>query len=459
MTTSTKILLSEHEIPKSWYNIAADMPNRTLPPLHPGTKQPATADDFAPLFPEALIAQEMSSDRWIDIPDEVRQAYALWRPTPLYRAHALERALDTSAKIYYKYEGVSPSGSHKPNTAIAQAFYNKAEGVERITTETGAGQWGSALSFACQRFGLACEVYMVRISYDQKPYRKIMMNSWGAEVYPSPTERTEAGRKILAGDPDTPGSLGIAISEAVERAVLDSKTKYALGSVLNHVLMHQSVIGLEALKQLEKAGADLPDVVVAPFGGGSNVAGIAFPFLQKNLTEGASIRCIAAEPSSCPKLTRGVFRYDFGDSVGMTPLLPMYTLGHTFVPAKIHAGGLRYHGAGVLVSQLLKDEIIEAVSIDQLETFEAGITFARAEGIIPAPEANYAIAEVIRHAERAKEEGTSPTILFNLCGHGNFDMAAYEAYFAGGLESHELSSEQVEDAVALLDTPEIPSAE
>ncbi len=455
--TPTKILLSEEDIPKAWYNIAADMPNKPLPPLHPATHKPAGAEDFAALFPESLIAQEMSAERWIDIPDEVRQAYALWRPSPLYRALGLERALDTPARIYYKYEGVSPSGSHKPNTAVAQAYYNMVEGVERITTETGAGQWGSALSFACQRFGLECEVYMVRMSYEQKPYRKVMMNSWGAEVFPSPTERTEAGRSILAKHPDTPGSLGIAISEAVERAVQDDKTKYSLGSVLNHVLIHQSVIGLEALAQLEKAGADLPDVVIAPFGGGSNFAGIAFPFLRHNLTEGASIRCIAAEPSSCPKLTRGVFRYDFGDSVGMTPLLPMYTLGHDFVPAKIHAGGLRYHGAGVLVSQLLKDGLIEAVAIDQLETFEAGIRFARAEGIIPAPEANYAVAEVIRHAERAKVEGTSPTILFNLCGHGHFDMSAYQDYFDGKLERHELSQQDVDDAVAKIDTPEIPA--
>ena len=457
MREPTKILLDEREIPEAWYNIVADMPNKPLPPLHPGTQEPIGPEALAPLFPQALIEQEVSTEKWIGIPEEVRDIYRLWRTTPLYRAHGLERALDTPAKIYYKYEGTSPSGSHKPNTAVAQAYYNRQEGVKRITTETGAGQWGSALSFACQHFGLGCEVYMVRISYEQKPYRKVMMNSWGAEVIASPSEHTEAGRKVLAQHPDSPGSLGIAISEAVERAASDEGTKYSLGSVLNHVLLHQTVIGLECIKQLEKAGADLPDVVIAPFGGGSNFAGIAFPFLRLNLEEGKSIRCIAAEPTSCPKLTRGVFRYDFGDTVGMTPLLPMYTLGHDFVPAKIHAGGLRYHGAGVVVSQLLRDELIEAVAIDQLETFEAGIRFARAEGIIPAPEANHAVAEVIRQAEQAREEGVERTILFNLCGHGNFDMAAYEDYFAGTLHKHELTQDEVDHAIAQIDTPEIPA--
>jgi tryptophan synthase beta chain len=397
----------------------------------------------------------VSQERFIEIPEPVRDIYKQWRCTPLFRAHQLEKALDTKAKIFYKYEGVSPSGSHKPNTAVAQAYYNKEEGVERITTETGAGQWGSALSYACQRFGLGCEVYMVKISYEQKPYRKLMMQTWGADVFASPTDKTEAGRKILAEAPDSPGSLGIAISEAVERAASDDKTKYSLGSVLNHVLMHQTVVGEEAVKQMEMAGYE-PDYVIAPFGGGSNFAGLSFPFLRKNINEGKKIRCIASEPTSCPKLTRGVFRYDFGDTVGMTPLLPMYTLGHTFVPAKIHAGGLRYHGAGVVVSQLLKDGLIEAEAIDQLETFEAGVTFARAEGIIPAPEANHAVASAIRVANKAKEEGTSPVILFNLCGHGHFDMSAYEAYFAGKLEKHELSQDQVEDAVAKLDTPTEP---
>ncbi|MEM1094160.1 MAG: TrpB-like pyridoxal phosphate-dependent enzyme [Bacteroidota bacterium] len=449
-----KILLTEREIPEQWYNIIADMPNKPLPPLHPGTKEPIGPDALAPLFPMALIQQEVTTEKWVPIPEEVRDVYKLWRPTPMYRAHGLEKKLDTPAKIYYKYEGVSPSGSHKPNTAVPQAFYSKQEGVKRITTETGAGQWGSALSFACQLYDIACEVYMVKISYHQKPYRKVMMNTWGADVYASPTDQTEAGRAILAQDPDSPGSLGIAISEAVERAAMDPDTKYALGSVLNHVLMHQTVMGQEALKQLEKAG-DLPDIVVAPFGGGSNFAGIAFPFLRLNLEEGKHIRCIASEPASCPKLTRGVFRYDFGDSVGMTPLLPMYTLGHEFVPAPIHAGGLRYHGAGVVVSQLLKDKLIEAVSHKQLECFQAGVTFAQAEGIIPAPEATHAVATVIREAERCKEEGVEKTILFNMCGHGHFDLAAYEAYFSGSLVEHELTSADVEAALAKLDTPVI----
>ncbi|PPK88172.1 tryptophan synthase beta chain [Neolewinella xylanilytica] len=447
-----KITLSESEIPDQWYNIVADMPNRPLPPLHPGTREPIGPDALAPLFPEELIKQEVSTERWIDIPDEVRNIYSLWRPTPMYRAYGLEKALDTPARIYYKYEGVSPSGSHKPNTAVAQAYYNKAAGVKRITTETGAGQWGSALSFACQHFGLECEVYMVRLSYEHKPYRKVMMNTWGATVYPSPSDRTEAGRKVLAKDPDTTGSLGIAISEAVERAATDPDTKYALGSVLNHVLLHQTIIGQEALLQMEKAG-ELPDVVIAPFGGGSNFAGIAFPFLRLSLTQGKQIRCVASEPASCPKLTRGQFRYDFGDTVGMTPLLPMYTLGHNFVPAPIHAGGLRYHGAGVIVSQLLKDGLIEARAHDNLEVFEAGIAFARAEGIIPAPEAAHGIATAIREAERCKEAGEDKVILINLCGHGNFDMKAYQDYFAGKIESHELTTAEIESSLAELDTP------
>ncbi|WP_116105937.1 TrpB-like pyridoxal phosphate-dependent enzyme [Lewinella sp. IMCC34191] len=449
-----KITLSESEIPDKWYNIVADMPNKPLPPLHPGTREPIGPDALAPLFPEELIKQEVSTERWIDIPDEVRNIYSLWRPTPMYRAHGLEKALDTPARIYYKYEGVSPSGSHKPNTAVAQAYYNKQAGVKRITTETGAGQWGSALSFACQHFNLECEVYMVRLSYEHKPYRKVMMNTWGAKVYPSPSDRTEAGRKVLAKDPNTTGSLGIAISEAVERAATDPDTKYALGSVLNHVLLHQTIIGQESLLQMEKAG-ELPDVVIAPFGGGSNFAGIAFPFLRLNMTEGKKIRCVASEPASCPKLTRGQFRYDFGDTVGMTPLLPMYTLGHNFVPAPIHAGGLRYHGAGVVVSQLLKDNLIEAVSHDNLEVFQAGITFARAEGIIPAPEATHGIATAINEAERCKREGKSEVILINLCGHGNFDMKAYEDYFAGKIQSHELTSAEIEASLAELDTPTV----
>lgn len=447
-----KIILSEKEIPDKWYNITADMPNKPLPPLHPGTKEPIGPDALAPLFPMELIKQEVSTEKWIDIPDEVRNIYSMWRPTPLYRATNLEKALDTPAKIYYKYEGVSPTGSHKPNTAVAQAYYNKQEGVKKITTETGAGQWGSALSFACQHFGIECEVFMVKLSFDHKPYRKVMMNTWGATVHPSPSNTTEIGRKIVAENPDTTGSLGIAISEAVERAATNEDTKYALGSVLNHVKLHQTIIGQEALLQMEKAG-DLPDIVIAPFGGGSNFSGLAFPFLRLNFEEGKSIRCIASEPSSCPKLTRGVFRYDFGDVAGMTPLLPMYTLGHDFVPAPIHAGGLRYHGAGVIVSQLLKDKLIEARSHDNVEVFSAGVTFAKAEGIIPAPEATHGIATAIAEAEQCKKEGISKTILINLCGHGNFDMKAYQDYFAGNIIKHELSDAEIKASLAKLETP------
>jgi tryptophan synthase beta chain len=449
-----KIILSEKEIPDKWYNIIADMPNKPLPPLNPATREPIGPEALAPLFPMELIKQEVTEDKWVDIPDEVRNIYSIWRPTPLYRAYGLEKALDTPAKIYYKYEGVSPSGSHKPNTSVPQAYYNKQEGIKRITTETGAGQWGSALAFACNHFDIECEVYMVKLSYEHKPYRKIMMNTWGAQVFPSPSMATEAGRKILAKDPNTTGSLGIAISEAVERAAMNEDTKYALGSVLNHVKLHQTIIGQEAVAQMAKAG-DMPDIVIAPFGGGSNFAGLTFPFLRLNFDEGRNIRCIASEPTSCPKLTRGVFRYDFGDTVGMTPLLPMYTLGHNFVPAPIHAGGLRYHGAGVIVSQLLKDKLIEAVAHDNIEVFEAGITFARAEGIIPAPEATHGIATAIAEANKCKEEGVSRTILFNLCGHGNFDMKAYEDYFAGNIVKHELTSDEIHASLAELDTPEI----
>jgi len=393
-----KITLSEQEIPEKWYNIVADMPNKPLPPLHPGTKEPIGPDALAPLFPQELIMQEVSTEKWITIPDEVRNIYSIWRPTPMFRAYELEKALDTPAKIYYKYEGVSPAGSHKPNTAVPQAYYNKQEGVKRITTETGAGQWGSALSFACNKFDIDLEVYMVKVSYEGTPYRKVMMNTWGANVIPSPSTNTEAGKKILADDPNSPGSLGIAISEAVERAAQREDTKYSLGSVLNHVLLHQTVIGLEAVKQMEKAG-DMPDVVIAPFGGGSNFAGISFPFLRLNFEEGKKIRCIASEPTSCPKLTRGIFRYDFGDTVGMTPLLPMYTLGHNFIPEPIHAGGLRYHGAGVIVSQLLKDGLIEASAHDNIEVFEGGMLFAKTEGIIPAPESTHGIATAIKEAK------------------------------------------------------------
>ncbi len=451
-----KILLSENDIPDKWYNVVADMPNKPLPPLNPATREPIGPDALAPIFPMGLIEQEVSSEKWIEIPDEVRDIYKLWRPTPMYRAYNLEKVLDTPARIYYKYEGVSPAGSHKPNTAVAQAYYNKQEGVKRITTETGAGQWGSALALACNLFDMECEVYMVRISYDTKPYRKSMMNTWGADVYPSPSDRTEAGRKILAQHPDSPGSLGIAISEAIELAAKDEHTKYSLGSVLNHVLLHQTVMGQEALKQMEMAG-DMPDIIVAPFGGGSNFAGISFPFLRLNLEEGKKIRAIASEPASCPKLTRGQFRYDFGDTIGMTPLLPMYTLGHNFIPAPIHAGGLRYHGAGVIVSQLLKDKLIEARALNQLECFEAGIIFAKSEGIIPAPEANHGIATAFQEAERCKEEGIRKTILINLCGHGNFDMAAYDSYFSGKLHEHELTEKEITDSLAELDTPTIGS--
>lgn len=454
MSQLKKINLTEAEIPENWYNIVADMTNKPLPPLHPGTLEPIGPEMLAPLFPMELIKQEVTQDKYVAIPDEVREIYKIWRPTPMFRATALEKALDTPAKIYYKYEGVSPAGSHKPNTAVPQAYYNKMEGVKRITTETGAGQWGSALSFACGHFGIECEVFMVKVSYEGKPYRKIMMNTWGGTVHASPSTLTEAGRQILAKDPNSPGSLGIAISEAVERALMDDSTKYALGSVLNHVLMHQTIIGEEAIKQLEKAG-DFPDIVIAPFGGGSNFAGISFPFLRYNLEGKKNVRCIAVEPTSCPKLTRGVFRYDFGDTVGMTPLIPMYTLGHNFVPAPIHAGGLRYHGAGAIVSQLLNDGLIEAAAINQLECFEAGLTFARTEGIIPAPEANHAIAQVIREAQKCKEEGTSKTILFNLCGHGNFDMASYEQYLSGKLVEHEVTQDEIISSLAELNTPTI----
>ncbi len=445
-----KITLSEKEIPTHWYNIVHDMPNKPLPPLNPGTKEPIGPEALAPLFPMALIMQEVSQDKHVEIPERVRDIYKLWRPTPMFRAAGLEKALDTPAKIYYKYEGVSPSGSHKPNTAVAQAYYNAEEGVKKITTETGAGQWGSALSFACKQFGIECEVYMVKISYHQKPYRRVMMNSWGAKVHASPTKLTDAGRKILSEDPDSPGSLGIAISEAVEMAVQDPNTKYALGSVLNHVLMHQTVIGQEAVLQMEKAG-EMPDIVVAPFGGGSNFAGISFPFIEMNLTQGKQIRCIASEPASCPKLTRGVFRYDFGDTIGMTPLMPMYTLGHKFVPAPIHAGGLRYHGAGVVVSQLLKDELIEARSHQQLECFEAGILFAQTEGIIPAPETNHAIATAIAEANRCKEEGKSETILIHLCGHGHFDLKAYDDFLSNKLIKHELTDAEIKASLDMLE--------
>ena len=437
-----KIYLSESQMPSHWYNIIADMPNKPLPPLHPGTKQPVGPEDLAPLFPMELIKQEVSPERYHEIPDQVQDIYKLWRPTPLVRATALEKVLDTPAKIYYKYEGTSPSGSHKPNTAVPQAYYSKQEGVKKISTETGAGQWGTALSFACQQFGLECDVYMVKISFDQKPYRKMIMKAFGANIFSSPSQNTNAGKAILQADPNSNGSLGIAISEAIEIAAQSGDTKYALGSVLNHVLMHQTIIGQECIAQLEMAG-DFSDIVIAPLGGGSNFAGISFPFLRYNFAEGKKIRCIAVEPASCPKLTKGVFKYDFGDTAGYTPLLPMYTLGHNFMPEAIHAGGLRYHGASVLCSQLLKDGLIEAVAAQQLECFAAGLTFAKAEGILPAPEAAHAIYQVIKEAERCKIEGKSETILFNLCGHGFFDLQAYDDYFAGKLHNHHMSDAQL----------------
>lgn len=450
MTKARKIFLNESEMPRQWYNIVADMPNKPLPPLHPGTKKPIAPEDLAAIFPMGLIQQEVTTEKYVDIPDEVLDIYRIWRPTPLVRAYKLEKALDTPAKIYYKNESVSPPGSHKPNTAVAQAYYNYKEGVKKITTETGAGQWGSALAFACQYFGIELKVFMVKVSFYQKPYRKSMMNLWGADVEPSPSNLTDAGKSILAAHPDSPGSLGIAISEAVEMAIKDPETRYSLGSVLNHVILHQTIIGLESLKQLEMTG-DYPDIVIGCFGGGSNFSGISLPFLGKNFTEGKNTRIIAIEPASCPKLTRGQFRYDFGDTVGLTPLLPMFTLGHNFIPAKIHAGGLRYHGAGSIVSQLLKDNLIEAQSIKQLETFKAGMLFAQTEGMIPAPETNHAIAGVIREALKAKEEGISKTILFNYSGHGIIDLAAYDKYFEGQLEDHEVTDQEIAVTMKELD--------
>ncbi|MCF8222856.1 MAG: TrpB-like pyridoxal phosphate-dependent enzyme [Bacteroidales bacterium] len=444
-----KFLLPEAEMPTRWYNIMADMPNKPKPPLHPATKEPIKPEDLAPLFPMGLIEQEVSTQKFIDIPGEVLDLYRTYRPSPVFRAWGLEKALGTSCKIYYKYEGVSYAGSHKANTAIAQAYYNKVEGVKKMSTETGAGQWGSALSFACKQFGIDLEVYMVKVSFNQKPYRKLMMNTYGANAIASPSNLTDAGRKILAANPDSPGSLGIAISEAVERAAKDPEVKYSLGSVLNHVLLHQTIIGEEALLQMEMAG-DYPDIVVGCFGGGSNFAGISFPFVRENILKGKKTRAIAIEPASCPKLTRGKFMYDYGDSVGLTPLLAMYTLGHNFVPAKIHAGGLRYHGAGVIVSQLLKDGLIEAQSKYQKDCFNNGVMFARSEGIIPAPEATYAITGAVDEARRCDEAGTPQTILFNLSGHGHLDLGSYEKYFSDDLEDHELSNEEIEKSIAMI---------
>lgn len=446
-----KFLLQEKDIPTAWYNIVADMKNKPLPLLNPGTKEPLKEEELYPLFAKALAGQEMNTtDSWIEIPEEVRDMYKNWRPTPLVRAYGLEKALDTPAHIYFKNESVSPVGSHKLNSAIAQAYYCKQEGVTNITTETGAGQWGAALSYAAKAFGLELAVYMVKISYEQKPYRRSIMQTFGAQVIASPSMSTKAGRSILTAHPNYQGSLGTAISEAVELAMQTPNCKYTLGSVLNHVMLHQTVIGLEAEKQMEMAG-EYPDVVIACFGGGTNFAGISFPFLRHKLTEGKDVRVVAAEPSSCPKLTRGKFQYDFGDEVGYTPLIPMYTLGHNFAPANIHAGGLRYHGAGSIVSQLEKDGYMSAVDIPQLETFSAATLFAQSEGIIPAPESAHAIAAAIREAKQAKEEGKTRTILFNLSGHGLIDMTAYDQYIAGDLTNFELSDSEIAENVSELE--------
>ena len=440
---SKKFLLQEKEIPEAWYNVVAEMPNKPRPMLNPATKQPLTAEDLFPLFSEEASRQEMNTaDTWIEIPEEVRDMYKIWRPTPLVRARGLEKALDTPAHIYFKNESVSPVGSHKLNSAVPQAYYCKQQGVTNITTETGAGQWGAALSLAAKHFGLELAVYMVKVSYHQKPYRRSIMETYGAEVIASPSMSTKAGRKIITDNPNYQGSLGTAISEAVELAMSTPNCKYVLGSVLNHVALHQTVIGLEAEKQMAMAG-EYPDIVIGCFGGGSNFSGISFPFMRHNFSGERNTRFIAAEPESCPKLTRGVFQYDFGDEAGYTPLIPMLTLGHNFAPANIHAGGLRYHGAGSVVSQLKEDNLVEAVDIPQLETFAAATMFARSEGIIPAPESSHAIAAAIREAKKAKEAGKSKVILFNLSGHGLIDMAAYDQYISGDLANYQVSEEMV----------------
>lgn len=444
----TKILLPEDRIPKQWYNIIPDMPGVLAPVISPRTMQPVTAEEMQVIFPMALIEQEMSSQRWIDIPEPVREIYKLWRPAPMFRAHRLEQALGTPAKIYYKYEGGSPAGSHKPNTAIPQAYYNKLAGTKRIATETGAGQWGSSMALACQMFGLECMVYMVKVSFAQKPYRKSMMQLWGAEVIPSPSDRTNAGRSILAKDPDNNGSLGIAISEAVEDAASRSDTCYALGSVLNHVCLHQTIIGIEAKEQLALVG-DYPDVVIGCHGGGSNFAGLGFPFISDK-ANGKNVRILAMEPVSCPTLTKGVFAFDYGDTAQMAPISKMYTLGHDFMPPGIHAGGLRYHGASPLVSQLVNAGVVEAKAVPQTACFEAAVLFARSEGIIPAPEASHAIRGAIDEALQAKEEGKEKTILFNLSGHGHVDMAAYDAYFSGQLVDYVYPEAAIKESLAHL---------
>ncbi len=447
--SETKILLSEKEMPTAWYNVMADMPNLPKPPLHPGTKQPVGPQDLGAIFPEELIKQEVSTERWIEIPEEVQQIYKLWRPSPLYRAQRLEKALDTPAKIYYKYEGVSPAGSHKPNTSIPQAYYNKKAGIKRLATETGAGQWGSALSLSCKFFDMECIVYMVKVSYQQKPYRRIFMQTYGADVIASPSNLTESGRKILEADPETMGSLGIAISEAVEDAAKRDDTNYALGSVLNHVMLHQTVIGLEAKKQLEMVD-EYPDIVVGCCGGGSNFAGVSFPFVYDKLTNGTKVRAIAVEPAACPTLTKGKFAYDFGDTVGMVPILNMYTLGHDFMPPGIHAGGLRYHGDSPLVSQLYHDGIIEAQSKTQKACFEAAVMFAQNEAILPAPESSHAIRVAIDEALKCKETGEAKTILFCLSGNGYLDLPSYDAFNSGKIEDYEYPDSLIEDSLKKL---------
>ncbi|HQP97572.1 MAG TPA: TrpB-like pyridoxal phosphate-dependent enzyme [bacterium] len=443
-----KILLSEKDIPQEWYNILPDLPKPLDPPLHPGTHQPITPDLLAPIFPMELIKQEVSQERWIPIPDDVRRIYQLWRPSPLIRATGLEKALKTPARIYYKNEGVSPPGSHKPNTAVPQAYYNKQEGISRLATETGAGQWGSALAFATCMFGLKCTVYMVKVSYQQKPYRKSFMQAYGAEVFASPTDLTDAGRGILAEDPDCPGSLGIAISEAVEDAVKHDDTRYSLGSVLNHVLLHQTVIGLETEKQLAMVD-EKPDILIGCVGGGSNFAGFCYPFMKRKM-EGKDLRVIAVEPTACPTLTRGLYAYDFGDTAHMTPLMKQYTLGHTFVPPGIHAGGLRYHGAAQSLCLLLHEKLIEAVGVYQTKVFDAAIQFTRTEGLLPAPETSHAIAVAIEEALRAKAEGKEKVIVFNCSGHGYFDLGAYDRYFAGELMDYDFPEEKLKEALAKL---------
>ncbi len=449
MSDTIKYLLPETEIPKDWYNLIADLPEPPPAVLHPGTHEPVGPDDLAPLFPMSLIMQEVSGERYLEIPEPVRDIYKQWRPSPMFRARRLEKALDTPAKIYYKYEGVSPAGSHKPNTAVAQAFYNAEAGIKKITTETGAGQWGSSMALAGAFFDIEVQVYMVKVSYQQKPYRRSLMESFGANCYASPSDRTQTGRAILEQDPDSPGSLGIAISEAVEVAAQNDDTKYALGSVLNHVLLHQTVIGQEAIKQMDMAG-DYPDIVIGCAGGGSNFAGIAFPFLGEQLRGGQSVRAIAVEPAACPSMTRGQYAYDFGDTGNLTPLTKMHTLGSSFIPPGFHAGGLRYHGMSPLVSHAKELGLLEAVAYHQNHCFEAAVTFARSEGIIPAPETSHAIKSAIEEALRCKREGKAETILFNLSGHGHFDMAAYTEYFSGTLQDKNYDEQKLSDALSRL---------